>query len=228
MLKTGLWLVSFFLFAGLLVADDSVADNSAADNSAENSRVVIADYSDDFFKNWQQKSFQGETHYSLVDSSQGKVLKALADASASALYRRIDLDLDKTPYLNWSWKVENVFPINDQKIKSGDDFPARVYVVFKTGFFPWQTRALNYVWSNTPEQSAFWPNPFTANAVMIPLRFGEQGLGSWQHQKVNVQADYLRVFGEAVSNVHGVAIMTDADNTGGRAVAYYGPVYFSQ
>lgn len=194
---------------------------------AEPKIVSVSDYGEHFWQQWQPQVFAQETHYRIVSSERGPVLKAVANQSASGLYRRIQVDVEQTPFLNWSWKVDNIYAISNQQIKAGDDYPARVYVVIKTGIFPWQTRAINYVWSSKADTPAYWPNPFTANAVMIPLRFAEQGLGQWQVERVNIKADYRRVFGEELSSIQGVAIMSDADNAGGQAVAYYGPIYFS-
>ena len=100
-------------------------------------------------------------------------------------------------------------------------------MVVKEGLFPWQTKALNYVWSNREEDRAYWPNPFTDKAVMIPVRSGSKGLGQWHSERVNVAEDYYRIFNKRISEAHGVAIMSDADNAGSSAVAYYGEIIFS-
>ena len=176
---------------------------------------------------FSERSFAANTRYRVVEQGGIWVLEAETRASASALYREMDIDLLATPYLNWSWRVDNVYPIAHQQKKPGDDYPARVYVVVKYGFFPWQTRALNYVWSNYRETALFWPNPFSAQAMMIPLQVGDEGLGLWQDERVNIVEDYFRIFHEHIDRAHGVAIMSDSDNAGGEAIAFYGDIYFS-
>ena len=177
---------------------------------------------------FKQKGFIGRTEYKVVTLDNRRVLRASSHSSASALYREMEINLIETPYLNWQWRVENTLPIPDQKIKNGDDYAARVYVVVKQGFFPWQTKALNYVWSNQQENEMFWANPFTAKAAMIPVRSGRNDLGEWRTERVNVAEDFHRIFGKRIEVAHGVAIMTDTDNSGGRAVAYFGDIFFSQ
>jgi hypothetical protein len=190
--------------------------------------LLIDDFSSDKLDGWKVRSFDGDTQYQIVELEGRPVLKAETLKSASALYRKVDVDLRKTPYLNWSWRVENIHAIDDQRVKAGDDFSARVYVVVKTGFLPWQTRALNYVWSNTAVDEDPWPNPFTANAIMIPLRFGPVGVGQWHRERVNVREDYFQQFNQWIDHIDGIAIMSDSDNAGGSATAYYGAISFSQ
>ena len=190
--------------------------------------LIIDDFSSGNLDGWGVRSFVGETSYQLVEQQGRPVLKAQSLGTASALYKEIKVDLRQTPYLNWSWRIENIYSIKDQRVKAGDDFAARIYVVFKTGIFPWNTRALNYVWSNYAVDAAQWPNPFTDKAIMIPLRAGVSQTGQWHRERVNIREDYLRVFKEPIDSIDGIAIMTDGDNSGGAATAYYGTISFSQ
>ncbi len=190
--------------------------------------LPLSEFHQGSLRGWERRDFAGETRYTLADIDGRRALRADSVAAASALYRRQRVDLQVTPFLNWSWRVEALVEGADPLTKAGDDYAARVYVVVRRGLFPWQTRALNYVWagSNAPALSQ-WPNPFTEHAVMIPLRRGDDGLGRWQQQRVNVAEDYYRAFGERIRYIDGVALMTDTDNGGGQARAYYGELYFS-
>lgn len=194
---------------------------------AENN-VSVANFEVDSLSLFKEKSFVGHTKYQLVQQGQQTVLRAEASNNASSLYRSMEVDLRQTPNLNWSWRVDNVYPIEDQQVKKGDDYPARVYVVVRDGLFPWQVRALNYVWSNTATELSHWDNPFTEKAAMIPLKAGTATLGQWHQERVNIGEDFYRIFGERIEKIDGVAIMTDADNAGGKATAYYGNIYFSR
>jgi len=190
--------------------------------------VSVADFAADKLSLFKEKSFVGHTSYQLVQQGQQTVLRAEASNNASSLYRSMEVDLSKTPWLNWSWRVDNVYPIENQQHKQGDDYPARIYVVVRDGWLPWQVRALNYVWSNQTTELSHWDNPFTDQAIMIPLKAGSGQLGQWHHEQVNIAEDFYRVFGERIEKIDGVAIMTDADNAGGKATAYYGNIYFSR
>lgn len=199
----------------------------ASCQSAVAETVLVADLSQSGFSSWQSKQFSGRTDYVTTQIDNQKALKAVTRSSASALYKKLKIDLNKTPYLNWSWRIDNVYSISDQRQKTGDDFPARVYVVVKEGYLPWQTKALNYVWSNTNTDLAYWPNPFTKKAMMIPVRSGKRGLGKWHRERVNIKEDFYRIFNRHIDSIDGIAIMSDSDNAKGSAVAYYGTISFS-
>ena len=176
---------------------------------------------------WRERPFAGNTRYQWLTEAGFPVLRAETRGQASALYREWPVDLGQTPWLQWQWRVDQVYPGLDPLAKAGDDYPARLYVVVKTGPFPWQTLALNYVWANREPPAAFWPNPFTDRAVMMPLRWGEAGAGDWQTERVNVRADLQRAFGRDIDRIDGVAVMTDGDNSDSDGVAWYRQLRFS-
>lgn len=156
------------------------------------------------------------------------MLLATSQGTASGLYYERRIDLRRTPVLNWSWKVKKVLRGLDEEKKSGDDFPARVYVVVRGGLAFWRTKALSYVWANTHQVGAFWPSPFTANVVLIAAQSGEQRLGSLIDEKHNLREDWKRAFHEDISAIDAVAIMTDTDNSGQSATALYSTPWFSE
>lgn len=177
---------------------------------------------------WQQRSFQGNTDYRFTTEQSVPVLRAETQGQASALYRQIKIDLRQTPWLSWQWRIDRVYPSLDPLSKQGDDYPARVYVVVRDGWLPWQTLAINYVWANTAVAQTHWPNPFTDKAVMVPLQAGADGVGQWRQQRVNVREDFKRLFGRDIDFIDGVAVMTDGDNSGNSAVAWYAAMTFSR
>lgn len=176
---------------------------------------------------WAPWAFSGETRYTPVKIDQRRAIKASSSDSASGLYRKISIDLDETPLLHWSWRVDNTLAGINEKTKEGDDYPARVYVLAAHPLFFWRTRALSYVWSSAQPGGSDWPNAYTENAWMVAVRSGKQGLGKWHRQQRNVREDFERYFGKDVRYVDAVALMTDTDNTGRKATAYYGPIYFA-
>ncbi len=181
--------------------------------------------------------------YSLVRDGSTVVLKGEADGSASGLVRRITLPTERYPVLAWRWKAENVLDGGDIARKGGDDYPARLYITFDydpadlsfgerlkykavnalvPGGVP--LRALSYVWANNAGETRIVPNAFTDWVMMVPVQSGPANLGTWQTERRNIAEDYRRAFGEAPPPISGIAVMTDADNTGGRATAYYGDI----
>lgn len=196
-------------------------------STAAGADVRIGDFDRGDLSGWEEKEFAGKTDYRIVYVEARKVLEASSNDAASGMFKEIKVDLEKTPYLNWTWRVENVFQGLNERSKEGDDYPARVYVVFSGGLLFWKTKALNYVWSSSQPLDSKWPNAFTANAKMIAIESGSDYLGKWLTYKRNIKEDYKNLFGDDVRYVDAVAIMTDTDNAHGKAKAYYGEIYFS-
>jgi hypothetical protein len=189
--------------------------------------IALSQFATDGLSGWAEKSFQGQTQYTIVERNGDKVLLADSNNSASALYKEIRIDLEKTPYLNWSWLVvKHLGDINERQ-KEGDDYPARVYVIISGGVFFWKTRAINYVWSSNQPEGSSWPNAYTANARMIALESGSAFLGQWRTEKRNIRADLRRQFGEDLRYIDGIAVMSDTDNSHGQALSYYRNLFFS-
>jgi len=215
-----------------------------SDNSINNVEVlsdnknIIADFSTDKIENWTAKSFAGETLYTIVNDGDKQVLKAQSNDTASGLAKEKVIDLFETPFLNWSWKIDNALPNLDETIKDGDDYAARIYVVKDGGWKIWNTLALNYVWSSNQDKDAQWNNAFVGdNAKMYAIRGESDALEIWVTEKRNVYLDMIEQFGDKGSDkenedayryLDAVAIMTDTDNSHLSAVAYYADIYFSE
>ena len=176
---------------------------------------------------WKMETFSGETAYEVVSIDNKPAIKASAEQSASGLVRKMKIDLTKTPYINWSWKVDNVLKDVDETQKSGDDYAARVYVVISGGVFFWRTRAISYAWASQQPKDSIWPNAFTDRAVMVAVESGPELSGQWVTEKRNILEDIKILLGNDKTSIDAVAIMTDTDNSKQSATAYYGNIYFT-
>ena len=112
----------------------------------------------------------------------------------------------------------------DERVKAGDDFTARVYVVAPGRGWFGQPLAICYVWAGKAPVGADWPNPFTSNVRMVAVESGPAHAGQWRSYRRNVREDFRRLFGREVDRLEGVAVMTDADNSRQRARAWYGDI----
>ncbi|OHX36978.1 hypothetical protein BJL95_19990 [Methylomonas sp. LWB] len=192
-------------------------------------KLPIGEFSQNRLERWEHKSFKGETQYRLQTIDGVTVLSADSRAAGSGLFKEQRIDLEQTPFLNWSWRIGNRLTGLNEQSKAGDDYAARVYVVVKGGLAFWQTKAINYVWAGNTKQDSVWPNAFAGNhAMMLALRGPETSLNVWQHEKRNVRADFKQLFGEDISTIDAVAIMTDTDNSNGSVSAVYGDIWFSK
>ncbi len=177
---------------------------------------------------WAQKSFIGYTQYRIDDQQRPPVLDAISQGTASALYRKIKVDLTRTPVLHWRWrKIAGLGPV-DENTRGGDDYVARIYVIKDGGLLFWKTRAVNYVWSQQHQKGEVWDNPFAGSkAKMTSQRDAEDQTGTWYDEQRNVVQDFKQILGMDVEQIDGIAIMTDSDNSGGQAHAQFGDIYFS-
>ncbi len=191
--------------------------------------LMLGEFSHNRLDGWEHKTFKGETRYQLQTLDGVTVLKAESSGTGSGLFKEQHIDLDKTPVLNWSWRIANRLNGLNEQSKSGDDYAARIYVVVKGGLAFWQTKAINYVWASNTAKDTVWPNAFAGDhAMMLALRGPEAALNVWHSEKRNVRADLKKLFGEDLHGIDAVALMTDTDNSGGQVSAFYGDIWFSK
>lgn len=191
--------------------------------------TVVGRFSSGNLSGWEEQTLRGKKKsvYTLVREGELTVLKAESRGSASGLINKVSFDPRQQPLLRWSWKVNGILKKGDERTRGGDDYPARVYVVFPRTFF-WQTRAINYIWANRLPKGASAPNVYAPkNVRMIAVESGAANAGKWLHEERNVHEDYLKLFGEEPPRAGAVALMTDTDNTGEDAVAWYGDITLS-
>lgn len=190
---------------------------------SQDKEIIIDDYKSGISSKWETKSFKGETQYTAVTEDNIRCIKAVSNASASALIYKIKYDTREYPFLTWQWKISNILKKGNALKKEGDDYAARVYVIFPSLLF-WKTKAINYMWASTLPEGTAVPNTFTSNARMIAIESGPKNAGKWITEERNVYEDYKMLFGEEPPKAGGIAIMTDTDNTGESATAWYGPI----
>jgi len=201
------------VIAGLvLVSDSALADIRLTPNQ---------------IMTWPTRSFDGETLYAIVEKDGAQVLQAQSQGQASARYLEREINLDETPYLHWCWQVDTTYSGLNETSKAGDDYPARVYVARKTGLLPWQVQSVNYVWSSTQDAGSTWTNAFTDRAELMALQGGASKVGEWVAEVRDVRDDFATLFGDTVTTIDGVALMSDGDNSGNDATAWFSQLGFS-
>ena len=188
--------------------------------------ILVSRFNSEGLTGWESKSFKGTTEYRLVKEDGRTVVKASSHGSASGMIRKIRFQPSKHRYLRWSWKISHTIKGGDEKVKSGDDYAVRLYVVFRGSYF-WQTKAINYIWANTLTKGESIPNAFSSNARMIAVESGNGKTGQWLTEERDLFADYRALFGTEPPEAEAIAIMTDTDNTGGVAESWYGEIILS-
>jgi hypothetical protein len=187
---------------------------------------IVGNFGAGDLSGWIPKVFKGETSYSFVTEDGRTALKAHSRAAASGLFKEVDLDTRAYPVLRWSWKIEQTIKKGNERTKAGDDYAARVYVVFPKTLF-WKTRAINYIWANALAAGNSVPSAYTSRSVLVAVESGDAKAGHWVYEERNVYEDYRKHFGEEPPLLGAVALMTDTDNTGEEATAWYGDIILS-
>lgn len=230
----------------------SVPAGVGAQGAPESSEVLHvgkfsdADPADGIPKGWEPLTFEkidAHTRYRLLDYEGTTVIRAESDSAASGLIRRMRIDPRKYSIIQWRWQATGVYEKGDVTKKSGDDYPARLYIAFeydpeRVGFFERAkfnavkmihgeyppSAALNYIWASNAAEGRIVPNAFTDRARMIVVESGGEKTGAWVSESRNVLEDYKAAFGGDPPMIRGIAIMTDSDNTGESTVSYYGDI----
>ena len=168
-----------------------------------------------------------KTIYTIGKNENGNYLKAVADNAASGLGKEIKIDLNDTPFINISWKVEKDLKGIKENTKKGHDFAARVFVIKKTGATPLSNRAINYVYSSNLNIDDYKRSPYTKKSIDYVLSTTKNNFGEWVTVKANVKEDFKKLHNLDVKELDGVAIMADTDNSKMKAVSYYQNIFFS-
>lgn len=175
-------------------------------------------------KEWQEKVFKGKVDYAIDEADGGSFVTAKSDKTASALYYKIRLKIEKKPILSWKWNVKK-FPHKkggeDLNNPKQDDFGARVYVIFPSFFFT-RTRALEYIWTEKVKEGTISPSPYSKNLQLVVVESGKREDGQLVSEERDIYKDYIEAFGEPPRNdIGAIAFMTDADSTKSTAEAIY-------
>ena len=168
-----------------------------------------------------------KTIYTVGSNENGNFLKAKAENAASGLGKEVKINLDKTPFINITWKIEKDLAGIKENTKKGHDFAARVFAVKKTGATPLSNRAINYVFSSNNEIGFSSPSPYTKKSIDKVLATTKDNLNNWVTVKANVKEDFKKFHNLDIDELDGLAIMSDTDNSKMKAIAYYQNIYFS-
>ena len=168
-----------------------------------------------------------KTEYSVGSNDNGNYLKAVADNAASGLGKEVKIDLNKTPFINITWKIEKDLSGILENTKKGHDFAARVFVIKKTGATPLSNRAINYVFSSNSDVGFNSPSPYTKKSIDNVLATTKENFNEWVTVKANVKKDFKKFHNLDVNELDGLAIMSDTDNSKMKSISYYQNIYFS-
>ena len=189
--------------------------------------INVFEFTKEEMKSLVVRKVKGKTTYTLGFNENGNYIRAEAEGKASGLGKELKINLLKTPFINITWKVEKDLPGIIENSKKGHDYAARVFVVKKTGTTALSNRAINYVFSSNNSVGNNWPSPYTKKSIDYVLSTTKEHRDQWVTVKANVREHFKKLHDLDVSELTGVAIMTDTDNSKLKAISYYQNIYFS-
>ena len=207
-------LVSLLLATNILLADEIKVFNFT---ETELSKLEVR----------KVRGADNKTIYIVGTNENGNFLKSVAENAASGLGKEIKIDLNKTPFINITWKIEKDLSGIKENTKKGHDYAARVFVIKKTGATPLSNRAINYVFSSNNKVGSNWPSPYTKKSIDNVLASTKNNLNEWITVKANVKDDFKKFHNLDVNQLDGLAIMSDTDNSKMKSIAYFQNIYFS-
>ena len=193
-------------------------------------KLMVFDFTEEELNSLEVRKVRGadaKTLYSIGNNENGSYLKAVAENAASGVGKEIKINLDKTPFINITWKIEKDLKGIKENTKKGHDFAARVFVIKKTGATPLSNRAINYVFSSNSNVGETWPSPYTKKSIDSVLASTKSNLNEWVTVRANVKEDFKKFHDLDVEEISGIAIMADTDNSKLTAVSYYQNIFFS-
>lgn len=185
------------------------------------------------------------TQYSQAEKDGRPALRAVSERSASMWRRRVTMAADRLGDVSFSWWVPQ--PLADASVADIDREDAAVRVIFAFdgdhSRLPLRQRAmfdlaealtgerppyatLMYVYDTRSPAGSVVVNPRSDRIRKIVLDGDAAAIGRWRDHRRDLAADYRRAFGEDPGPLIAVGVMTDTDNTGGKAEAWYGPIRF--
>ena len=211
--------ILYFFFSIFLLANSVYAE-----------KIKIFDFTEKELSELKVRKVRGadnKTVYTVGSNDNRNFLKAIADNAASGLGKEIKIDLNITPFINITWKIEQDLKGIKEDTKKGHDFAARVFAIKKTGATPLSNRAINYVFSSNNEIGKSWPSPYTKKSIDKVLSSTKKNLNEWVTVKANVKEDFKKFHNLDINELDGLAIMSDTDNSKLIAITYYQNIYFS-
>ncbi len=201
-----------------------------ATNTSLADEVKVFDFTESELSKLEVRKVRGadnKTTYTVGTDEKGNFLKSVAENAASGLGKEIKIDLNKTPFINITWKIEKDLSGIKENTKKGHDFAARIFAVKKTGATPLSNRAINYVFSSNSDVGLNWPSPYTKKSIDYVLSTTKENLNEWVTVKSNVKEDFKKFHNLDVNELDGLAVMSDTDNSKMKSIAYFQNIYFS-
>ncbi len=203
-------IVTNMIFVSMTIAQDSKTK-------------LLGDFREGWKENWIERKFAGPSaEFEVVEEDADSVLQVTTNRSGSALWHTLNIKPTERTKISWRWKVEDTLPDDTpEREKLGDDYVARVYLVFEPHLVNWRTRAICYVWAAKESPGTIYRSPYSNSVGMVVVQSGKENRGDWVVETRDIAKDYRKIFGKMPELLTAVAIMVDTDNTNKRALTFF-------
>ena len=188
---------------------------------------------------WEFDRVDRPSKYEIVEKAGRSVLRMESIGGGSGLIGQEHLRAEEGLSLRWRWRADRLPEVSDPLRRSGDDFAARIYVIFEQdedeagwlerwalrnapfrdeGILP--ERGIAYALTDHTGLPDHYPNPYSSRVVMFPVTLDESETGEWQDAESNPVADYRKAFADAPPERFRLAIMCDSDDSDSRSLAW--------
>ena len=195
--------------------------------SALAEKITVFEFTEEEMRTLKEKKVKGKTKWKLGVNANVNFIRAESEGTGSGLGKELKINLNNTPYINITWKVEKGLEGINEQSKKGHDYAARVFVIKKTGATALSNRAISYVFSSNNDIGKNWYSPYTKKSIDYVLSTTKTSRDEWVTVKANVKEHFKTLHNLNVDEIDGVAIMTDTDNSKLKAISYYQNIYFS-
>lgn len=185
---------------------------------------LLGQFEEGWQKDWMERKLSAKpTKYEVVtDEDSNQVLRATSIESASGLWRMLEVRPGRIGRISWKWKIDKTLVTDTaEKTKRGDDYVARLFVVFEPHFVSWKTQTICYVWAAKEPVGSIYHSPYAKSVGTIVVQSGNENRGKWISEERDFVADYKKVFGRQPEMVTAVAIMVDTDNSHQEALTWF-------
>ena len=167
------------------------------------------------WKAWRGDDDLARSLYTIREERDNRYLHADDDGTSIIILKQVsEWDANEYPVLSWRWRATVLPEDGDERIRTKNDSSVAVYVVLDRNFIG-VPKTLKYVWSTTAPVGTHYRREGIGRPHVIVLESGEEKLGQWVEESVDVHADYVRIFGKKPPRkAVGIGILTDGNATG--------------
>jgi Protein of unknown function (DUF3047) len=199
-------------------------------------RVVIEDWSGPVLgargvpPGWEPyETPGGHAAYDLavVEDEGRSALRLRSAGDHSTIAKRVQIDLEAMPILEWSWKLSKMPTGADVRRRETSDLAADVLVIWPRFPALVRSRLIGYAWDAAAPLLSVVRSPKTSTISFVIVQSGSANIGRWMSERRNVAEDYRRIYGDKPEPPGAIALSIDSNDTHSSAESAVGAIAFA-